>query len=154
VPRLADDLSIAHAIIDRVDEVTRSRFQAEDLKVETKPDLTPVSDADKACPSCGRAINCTAPDCVPTEPKVTYDDGANLGFAFLGFLIPLVGLILYFVDFKNRPKRARCTGIASIIGFIFWFVLELVAAVAVALLPFILDFILRVLPYLLEAMFA
>ena len=113
-----------------------------------------VSDADKACPSCGRAINCTAPDCVPTEPKVTYDDGANLGFAFLGFIMPLVGLILYFVDFKNRPKRARCTGIASIIGFIFWFVLELVAAVAVALLPFILDFILRVLPYLLEAMFA
>lgn len=48
MPRLADDLAIAHAIIDRVDEVTRSRFQAEDLKVETKPDLTPVSDADKA----------------------------------------------------------------------------------------------------------
>ena len=48
MPRLADDLAIAHSIIDRVDEVTRSRFQAKDLKVETKPDLTPVSDADKA----------------------------------------------------------------------------------------------------------
>ena len=48
MPRLADDLAIAHSIIDRVDEVTRSRFQADDLKVETKPDLTPVSDADKA----------------------------------------------------------------------------------------------------------
>lgn len=48
MPRLADDLAIAHAIIDRVDEVTRSRFQADDLTVETKPDLTPVSDADKA----------------------------------------------------------------------------------------------------------
>src|SRR3982750_1677838 len=31
-----------------VDSVTTSRFQAADLRVETKPDLTPVSDADKA----------------------------------------------------------------------------------------------------------
>ena len=30
------------------DEVTLRRFRAHDLQVETKPDLTPVSEADKA----------------------------------------------------------------------------------------------------------
>jgi histidinol-phosphatase len=35
-------------IADQVDSVTMSRFTAVDLKVETKPDLTPVTDADRA----------------------------------------------------------------------------------------------------------
>jgi histidinol-phosphatase len=43
-----DDLRLAHVIADQVDAVTISRFTAVDLKVETKPDLTPVSDADRA----------------------------------------------------------------------------------------------------------
>ncbi|MGG5751677.1 histidinol-phosphatase [Zafaria sp. Z1313] len=43
-----DDLRLAHVIADSVDSLTLSRFKAQDLVVETKPDLTPVSDADKA----------------------------------------------------------------------------------------------------------
>ncbi len=43
-----DDLRLAHVIADMVDALTTSRYQAADLKVDTKPDLTPVSDADKA----------------------------------------------------------------------------------------------------------
>jgi histidinol-phosphatase len=42
-----DDLRLAHVIADMVDSLTASRFQAADLRVETKPDLTPVSDADR-----------------------------------------------------------------------------------------------------------
>jgi histidinol-phosphatase len=42
-----DDLRLAHVVADQVDALTSSRFQAVDLKVETKPDLTPVSDADR-----------------------------------------------------------------------------------------------------------
>ena len=44
----ADELALAHAIADRADVITMDRFNARDLVVETKPDLTPVSDADKA----------------------------------------------------------------------------------------------------------
>ncbi|GIG28246.1 histidinol-phosphatase [Cellulomonas marina] len=33
---------------DQVDALTTSRFRAQDLAVETKPDLTPVTDADRA----------------------------------------------------------------------------------------------------------
>jgi histidinol-phosphatase len=42
-----DDLSLALALADAADEITLRRFGAVDLAVETKPDLTPVSDADR-----------------------------------------------------------------------------------------------------------
>ena len=42
-----DDLRLAHVMADQVDSVTMSRFKAQDLRVDTKPDLTPVSDADR-----------------------------------------------------------------------------------------------------------
>ncbi|MFC7406356.1 histidinol-phosphatase [Georgenia alba] len=45
--RYTDDLRLAHVIADQVDGQTMSRFGAQDLAVETKPDLTPVSDADR-----------------------------------------------------------------------------------------------------------
>ncbi|MFS8544010.1 MAG: histidinol phosphatase, partial [Limnochordales bacterium] len=43
-----DDLRLAHELADAADAITMRRFQAGDLQVETKPDLTPVSDADRA----------------------------------------------------------------------------------------------------------
>lgn len=43
-----DDLRLAHALADAADDLTMRRFKAIDLRVETKPDLTPVSDADQA----------------------------------------------------------------------------------------------------------
>ncbi|OBA62398.1 histidinol-phosphatase [Mycobacterium sp. 1100029.7] len=43
-----DDLALATALADRADTLTRDRFGALDLRVDTKPDLTPVTDADKA----------------------------------------------------------------------------------------------------------
>jgi histidinol-phosphatase len=42
------DLALALELADAADELTMSRFQALDLRVETKPDTTPVSDADLA----------------------------------------------------------------------------------------------------------
>ena len=43
-----DDLTVALALADQADTVTQARFLAVDLRVDTKPDLTPVSDADQA----------------------------------------------------------------------------------------------------------
>lgn len=43
-----DDLSLALGLADVADAITLSRFRAEDLIVETKPDLTPVTEADRA----------------------------------------------------------------------------------------------------------
>lgn len=44
----ADDLVLARALADVADEITLARFGAADLVVDAKPDLTPVSDADRA----------------------------------------------------------------------------------------------------------
>jgi histidinol-phosphatase len=43
-----DDLALALELADIADSITRKRFLATDLKVETKPDMTPVSEADTA----------------------------------------------------------------------------------------------------------
>ncbi|MFH8613914.1 histidinol-phosphatase [Streptomyces sp. NPDC017979] len=43
-----DDLRLAHVLADAADAATMDRFKAIDLKVETKPDMTPVSEADRA----------------------------------------------------------------------------------------------------------
>ncbi|MGH3472918.1 MAG: histidinol-phosphatase [Nocardioidaceae bacterium] len=42
-----DDLRLAHVLADDADSLTMDRFKALDLHVVNKPDLTPVSDADK-----------------------------------------------------------------------------------------------------------
>ena len=43
-----DDLRLAHVLADDADSLTMDRFKALDLHVVTKPDLTPVTDADDA----------------------------------------------------------------------------------------------------------
>jgi histidinol-phosphatase len=51
-----DDLRLAHSIADAADSLTLRRFRASDLRVETKPDLTPVSDADRAVEEAARSL--------------------------------------------------------------------------------------------------
>lgn len=43
-----EDLTLALELADIADSITRGRFLAADLKVETKPDMTPVTEADTA----------------------------------------------------------------------------------------------------------
>ena len=42
------DLDLAMALADAADEISLARFRALDLNIETKPDRTPVTDADRA----------------------------------------------------------------------------------------------------------
>ncbi|HMS77554.1 histidinol-phosphatase [Gordonia sp. (in: high G+C Gram-positive bacteria)] len=46
---IADDLELALSLAESADVLTMRRFGAVDLRVDDKPDLTPVSDADLAC---------------------------------------------------------------------------------------------------------
>ncbi|MEW1956271.1 histidinol-phosphatase [Kineococcus sp. NPDC059986] len=70
-PRYDDDLRLAHVIADQVDGLTTDRFKAQDLQVETKPDLTPVSDADR-----------TAEELIRSQLKRTRPRDAVLGEEF------------------------------------------------------------------------
>ncbi|MFZ2502944.1 MAG: inositol monophosphatase family protein [Nocardioides sp.] len=47
-PDYTDDLRLAHVLADDADSLTEARFKALDLHVLSKPDLTPVTDADTA----------------------------------------------------------------------------------------------------------
>jgi histidinol-phosphatase len=56
VRRLQSDLALAHELADSADEITTARFRALDLWVDHKPDLTPVTDADRAVEQALRGI--------------------------------------------------------------------------------------------------
>jgi histidinol-phosphatase len=50
------DLRFAHELADAADAITIARFRALDLRVDTKPDLTPVSEADRAAEEAVRSL--------------------------------------------------------------------------------------------------
>jgi histidinol-phosphatase len=54
--RVSADLAFAHRLADSADAITLGRFRALDLHVETKPDLTPVSEADRDAEEAIRAL--------------------------------------------------------------------------------------------------
>jgi histidinol-phosphatase len=51
-----EDLEFAHKLADAADAITTARFQALDLRVDTKPDLTPASEADSAAEEAVRRL--------------------------------------------------------------------------------------------------
>lgn len=56
---IADDISLALQMADQADALTLDRFGALDLRIETKPDLTPVTDADKSAEELLRGLLAT-----------------------------------------------------------------------------------------------
>ena len=67
------------------------------------------------CSKCGKEVNNEAVVCIhcgcAIENKKTsitnQNDAPSTGFAVLGFLIPLVGLILYLVNKDTSPLKAN-----------------------------------------------
>jgi histidinol-phosphatase len=52
----SDEISLLKELADISDEISISRYHAQDLKIETKPDLTPVTDADRSVEEALRKI--------------------------------------------------------------------------------------------------
>lgn len=71
-----DDLRLAHLLADNADSLTMSRFRSGDLRIETKPDMTPVSDADVATEE---AIRATLAKARPRD-AVHGEEGADTGW--------------------------------------------------------------------------
>ena len=53
---LKDDLALALEAAKTADQISLSRYQSQDLIIETKPDLSPVTDADKAVENAFRKL--------------------------------------------------------------------------------------------------
>ena len=62
------------------------------------------------CPSCG---------CDLTQSMAQYEQKPGIGWYFLGFFIPIVGIILYFVWKNDHPMRAKNLLYAALAGIIF-----------------------------------
>ena len=60
-------------------------------------------------------------------------EGRGWGWGILGFFLPLVGLILWLVWKRKKPRSARASGIGALIGFIVSLILTLVLVIGGAM---------------------
>ncbi len=83
-----------------------------------------IDDRAVVCPGCGRATDnyTNSADNSAKQVTVSPDDASSFGFAFLSFLIPLLGIILYFVWRAEFPKKASSCLKGAITGIIINFV--------------------------------
>lgn len=72
----SSDLDLALAIADLADSIALERFRALDLKVETKPDRSPVTDADQAVE---RAIKALLAEKAPSDALIGEEYGSADG---------------------------------------------------------------------------
>ena len=73
---LQSDLKLACKLADLADAISMNRFRASDLVVTTKPDMTPVSDADKAVET---AIRAGIADSRPGDSVLGEEFGTEFG---------------------------------------------------------------------------
>lgn len=95
---------------------------------------TQFDDSLAACPNCG-TINAAQPPQQPFsqpggqpmgQPVHNPADSGSIGWGILGFLIPIVGLILFLVWKNTKPNSAKVAGIGAIIGAVVGLVLNIV----------------------------
>ena len=73
------------------------------------------------CSNCGRAIPEKAAVCMGCGVAVkrpAAQDSAGAGWWWLGFLIPLAGLLIWVTCNDNQPCRAKKAGIGALVGVI------------------------------------
>ncbi|HYR14890.1 MAG TPA: histidinol-phosphatase [Mycobacterium sp.] len=73
-----DDVALALRMADKADALTMDRFGALDLSVDTKPDLTPVTDADRSVET---ALRETLSQQRPDDPVLGEEFGGTTAFA-------------------------------------------------------------------------
>ncbi len=69
-----------------------------------------ISDQAYVCPKCGVRTN--------GDKVVATDDAPNIGFAILGFFLPLIGFILWLMWKDSSPLKAKSCGKGALIGII------------------------------------
>ena len=75
----------------------------------------------KFCSKCGKEIEDNAtvcPYCGVPAPEAPAPDAPNMGFAVLGYFVPIAGLILWLVMKDKTPLKAKSAGKGALIGAI------------------------------------
>lgn len=85
----------------------------------------------KFCQKCGKEIMDDAvicPSCGCSAGAQKPADQSSFGWAVLGFCIPIVGLILYFVWKQDTPLKAKSAGRGALVSVIVDIVLWIIYA--------------------------
>jgi histidinol-phosphatase len=82
------DVDLALRLADAADAITTTRFRAADLRVERKPDRTPVTDADLAVED---AIRANLAECKPNDTVVGEERGGSVGAGRAWLIDPIDG---------------------------------------------------------------
>ncbi len=69
---------------------------------------TKLDDDALFCTQCGAAV-------LPNRQPAPVKERGRIGFGILGFLLPVVGLILFIVWHRQKPQRAKACGIGALI---------------------------------------
>ncbi|MGN1170000.1 MAG: zinc ribbon domain-containing protein [Acutalibacteraceae bacterium] len=98
-----------------------------------------VMEGAAVCLGCGRSLNnfnnnTNNYNPNPYQQNSSVPDAPSFGFAVLGFLIPVVGLILYLVWKDTTPLKAKSAGkgalISVIVSVVFSIIMGILFAVA------------------------
>lgn len=74
------------------------------------------------CKHCGKEISDLAAICVncgakTTPPTQSTEDHGGAGWWWLGFLVPLAGLLIWIFCQNTQPQRSKSAGTGALIGF-------------------------------------
>ena len=90
------------------------------------------------CRKCGTEIDDDAvicPKCGVQQKEMVYkkpvNDEGSILWAILGFIIPIVGIILWIVWYNERPKDAKMAGIGALISIVVGIVLYFLVFAAI-----------------------
>lgn len=83
------------------------------------------------CTNCGNKLNDGADICtscgkyIKNQPSNVEVDEGGFIWGLVGFLVPVVGLVLYISWKNNKPKSSKSAGIGALIGFCINFVVSI-----------------------------
>ena len=83
------------------------------------------------CGRCGTSLS-------GVKPAAAQDTENDLIYAVIGFLFPIIGVILYLVYEKSRPNAARSAVKGAIISFIVGTILSvitIIGSIVIGILP-------------------
>ena len=77
-----------------------------------------INDGTAYCPFCGEPQGAGgSSQQAPYQQTMVYDSG-SFGWAILGFLIPIVGLILWLAWLDVKPNSAKMAGMGALVSVI------------------------------------
>lgn len=85
------------------------------------------------CSKCGMSIDDNAEKCTNcgNEIKKVTADSSFARWVVLGFFIPIVGLILFLIHHKDKPMRAKSSGVGALLGLVVSMLITVVSVVVV-----------------------